>query len=359
MDDNDKHGVRGEIGVQLSEATKVIIQTTESDIPQDRVPFTVFANSGLSVDIPSYSPDNYEIRENIKHEPPETMHEDNACSHQVESVHGHLTTGMQTAMYGRLHQEITEKTVILAFENPSQETTLTQGDSEFSEVKQEIKSDRDGYGRNMDLTRYWVTCPGGVLKEVKAEHKPNVSAILPDDDCDEDDDEKERVQSEKTHSNIQEIRTNWKISSTSSRGLPLMRFRRPDSVLNNCDQETHKETKHLSCDPFVPSFTCSNSLDIHTNDIVYTRTECPKSPTRSDHPKVHRRVHSRMKQFTCDTCGKSFTSTTNLKIHERTHTGVNHSLVPLVENHLHKTAVSKCTKEHHVSSWFMKEYTRV
>ena len=51
MDDNDKHGVRSEIGLQLSEATTVIIQPTDSDINQDRVS----ANSGISADIPTYS----------------------------------------------------------------------------------------------------------------------------------------------------------------------------------------------------------------------------------------------------------------------------------------------------------------
>ena len=62
MDDNDKHGVRGEIGLQLSDATTVIIQATESDINQDRVLSTESANSGLSADILTYSTDNYKIR---------------------------------------------------------------------------------------------------------------------------------------------------------------------------------------------------------------------------------------------------------------------------------------------------------
>ena len=62
MDDNDKHGVRGEIGSQLSEATKVIIQPTDSDINQDRVRSTVSANSGLSAHMPTCCTDNYKIR---------------------------------------------------------------------------------------------------------------------------------------------------------------------------------------------------------------------------------------------------------------------------------------------------------
>ena len=54
----------------------------------------------------------------------------------------------------------------MSFENSSHETTSTQGDSECFDIKQEIKSDPDGCGVNTDLTRYWVTCPGGILKEV-------------------------------------------------------------------------------------------------------------------------------------------------------------------------------------------------
>ena len=132
------------------------------------------------------------------------------------------------------------------------------------------------------------------------------------------DEQKECVQNGKQHTNIHEIRTNWNISSTSPRGLSLMRFRRPDSVLNNHEQ------RPLSGDPCVMSFTCSSSLDIHTNGILYARTECPILSTCSDHLELHGRVYSGMKQFTCDTCSKSFTSASYLKVHERTHTCVKH-----------------------------------
>ena len=137
MDDNDKHGVRGEIGLQSPEATNVIIQHTESDINQNSVPSMVSAHSGISADIPTYCTDNYKIRQNIthEHESLDTTHRV-ACRHQIESVDGHLTTGLQTAAFGHLHQEISEKTAILSFENSSQETTSTQDCSDFIEVKQ-------------------------------------------------------------------------------------------------------------------------------------------------------------------------------------------------------------------------------
>ena len=74
MDDNDKHGVCGEIGLQSPDATNVIIQPTESDINPNSVPSMVSAHSGISADIPAYCTDNYKIRQNIKyeHEPLET-----------------------------------------------------------------------------------------------------------------------------------------------------------------------------------------------------------------------------------------------------------------------------------------------
>ena len=78
MDDNDKHGVCGEIGLQSPDATNVIIQPTESDINPNSVPSMVSAHSGISADIPAYCTDNYKIRQNIKyeHEPLETTHGD-------------------------------------------------------------------------------------------------------------------------------------------------------------------------------------------------------------------------------------------------------------------------------------------
>ena len=331
MDDNDKHGARAEIGLQLSEATTVIIQHTESDIHQDRALSTVSANSGLYADMPTYCTDNYyKIRENIKHEPLETTHEDNACGHQIESVHGHITTDLQTVTYGNLHQEIKEKPVIRSIENSSQETTSTQGDSEFIEdVKKETKSDRDGYGENTDLTRYWVTCPGGILKEVKAEHKPNVSAILPHEDCGENDDEKERVQDGKKHANVQEIQTILTPRSTRGcRGVkPFIVDMCGKSVVDsshlNLIERTDTDVKPFTCGKsFAHSYTLKLHEIIHTGVNSFTCDICRKSFRDSCNLKEHKRTHTGVNSFTCSTCRKSFTRSRYLKEHERIHTGV-------------------------------------
>ena len=80
--------------------------------------------------------------------------------------------------------------MIMSFENISIATTSTQDCIDFIDVKTEMKSDLDGDGGNTLLTRRWVTCPGDILKEVKAELTPNVSEILPLEHCTENVDEK-------------------------------------------------------------------------------------------------------------------------------------------------------------------------
>ena len=345
MDDNSKQGVRGEIGFQLSEATKVTIQPTESDINQDRVLSIVSAYAGLSGGISTYCTDNYNFRENIKyeHEPLGAMHEDNACSHQIESVHGHLTTGLQTATYEHLHQEITEKTVIRSCENSSQETTSTK----------EIKSDRDGCVRNTDLTRYWVTCPGGILKEVKAEHKPDVSAILPDEDRGENGDEKERVQNGGKHSTSQEIQISLKPPSNTLRRCKVVKpFNKTivDSSHLKMIERIYSKVKHFTCDTCRRLFVTSSELkmheSIHTGVKRFTCETCGKSFVSPSQRLMHDRTHTGVKPFNCVTCGKSFARTNNLKAHERTHTGLKPFNCVTCGKHLHVPTISKCTKEH-------------
>ena len=161
MDDKDKHSVHVEIRLHISDATQELTQPTESYTNQVR---RVCTNRDLSADIPTYCTDGYRFRHNItsEHEPPESTQTD---SQQIQGVRDHVITGLQTLTCGIIQQEISEqKKVIVSFENPSQETTSTQDSIDVIDVKTEIKSELDGYGRNTSLTRHWVTCPGCILK---------------------------------------------------------------------------------------------------------------------------------------------------------------------------------------------------
>ena len=61
-----------------------------------------------------------------------------------------------------------------------QASTLSYDVNELTEVKLE-KTEPDEHDRNSDETRHWIVCPGGVLKEVKAEPTidfPDIWVIL-------------------------------------------------------------------------------------------------------------------------------------------------------------------------------------
>ena len=193
---------------------------------QDNVHSTASTTCEASANMPTYCAYDCKITQNIKHEQEaqETTHEDNACSRQIHGVDGHVVTGLQTVACAHLRQELTDDTATVAFANSSggNETLIQDADDK---VKQEMKSDCDGYGGDTVLTRNWVTCPGGILKEVKAEHMPDVSDILPVEDCRENVDHKEHVQSGKEHADVQEMQMSFKPCSTYARDLSLTLFR--------------------------------------------------------------------------------------------------------------------------------------
>ena len=347
MDDKDKHDVPAEICSQLPDGIQEISQPTASVTNHDKVLSTVSKYSELSEDISTYHINDYKIRQNIKceREPSETTQEDNAYSHQIRGVHGHAITGLQTVTYGNLPQEITKHNVILSLGNSNEETTSTQFATDFTEVKQEMKSDSGGYGIATNSTRHWVTCPGGVLKEVKTEHTPDVSEILPDcgDSCGKSLLHSNRIQTHKRKHTSAKPFTCDRCGKSFVHWSHLIRHERTHIYVKpfTCDtcgksfirsshltrhERTHTGVKPFTCDMCGKSFIQSSHLTehvrTHTGMKPFDCAMCGKSFARSSYLKVHERTHTGVKPFHCDMCGKSFACASNLKGHERTHTGV-------------------------------------
>ena len=318
MDAKDKHDVHGKVRPQLSDATQEITKPTESDINQDRVLSIV-----STTDIPTYCTNDYTITRNIKSEYDhiENTQEDNECSHQIQGVHSHASIGLRAVTYGYLQQKITEQNVIPKHENTSQEIASTPDANDVIEVKQEIESYCDEYDGKSDLTRHWITCLGGVLKEVKSEHTSDVADVKAVEYCREKVDHRE-MQNVKTHANIPEMQMNVKLCSNSTHVLSSKQFRRHRMDLRSHDG-THLKAKVLPDDLCEKSSSSSSFLTTnHTSDSLYTNTKRSKSFTLSDPLRVPQRVHLGKKPFTCDTCGKLLACIDSLKMHERIHFGV-------------------------------------
>ena len=60
---------------------------------------------------------------------------------------------------------------------------------------------------------------------------------------------------------------------------------------------------------------------IHTGTKRFTCRFCGKGFIRKAHLVSHERIHTGEKPFTCEVCGKSFADKRNLKPHVRAHTG--------------------------------------
>ena len=175
---------------------------------------------------------------------PENVQEDGAGNQQEHSV----VFGFQSVKCEPQRQELHEQQSIDSYIDTDQTSTWT---CHVNEVKVENKASRDEHGRTSDEVNHWVVCPGGVLKEIKAEHTLGVSEVSP----------------------VEDVYTRSHSSGT-----------------NHSKMECESQLKvHERIDTGVKPFTCDT---------------CGQSFAYSSALTVHERIHTRVKPYTCDTCGK-------------------------------------------------------
>ena len=278
-------------------------QPAESDVNQDTVLSTVSATFPDPAINPTYCTNDYNLLQNIKreHKLPSDVHEDIGSSQKDNSVGGCIVTCLQSVKCEKQLQELNEQPTFLPFMDTDQSSTWTCDVNEIDEVKPNTITHPDEYSGNIDETRHWIVFPGGVLKEVKAEHTVGVSEVLSVEDGNPNVDKKQYY-NETNHAKMGCI-----------------------SQLKVCEK-MHTGVKHFTSDTCEKSFIHTGGLETHqgTHTLVksYICETCGKVFISSSNLKVHERIHTGLKPYTCDTCGKSFTQSTTFKHHERTHTGV-------------------------------------
>ena len=207
------------------------------------------------------------ISHTIKCEPKLPDDDDGAGNQHDHGVDGRIVFGLQSVKCEEQQQELHEQQSINSSIDTDQASTWTR---DVNEVKAENNASRDEHGRNSDVVKHWVVCPGGVLKQVKAEHTLGVSEISPAEDVD--------LKSPSSGTNHSKMEC----------GSQLKTF--------NAHERSDTGVKPFKCDTCGQSFAYSSAL------------------------VLHERIHTGVKPYLCDSCGKSFALSGTLMRHEITHT---------------------------------------
>ena len=352
MEPTDTYEVHAEVVLPVSQHDS---QPAEPDSNQDTVLSTVSATFPLPASNPTYCTNDYNIIQNIKreHKLPGDVHDDIGSSQKDNSVGGCIVTGLQSVKCEKQLHDLNEQQAILPIMDTDQSLMWTSDVHAIDEVKPTKITHPDEYSGNSDETRRWVVCPGGVLKEVKAEHTVGVSDILSVENGNLNDDKKQYYNGTNhakmecgSQLNVREknhIDTTHLISDTCEKS-----FIRPGGLEGR--QRTHTLVKSDMSDICGKVYASSRTLQvhriIHTGLEPDTRDTCGKSFTQSRTLTYHETSHIGVTPYTCDTCGKSFTSSSNLRVHKTTHTGLKPYYCDNVGNHSQLSVASECTKEY-------------